>query len=97
MAIFYTVVTLTGMAVFGKHQWLQHGEAFSVVFGFLAKFAPTEVRVRNPDLCRVCPGECLDQEGQCINCYQCFEKSPVPRVERQAFRHGAFEPGARDG
>ena len=92
MAVFYTVITLTGMAVFGKHQWMQHGEAFSVVFGFLAKFAPTEVRVRNPDLCRVCPGECLDQEGQCINCYQCFEKSPSRELNIRHFAMGLSNP-----
>ena len=40
MAVFYTAVTLAGMAVFGKHQWLQHGEAFSVVFGFWPSLRP---------------------------------------------------------
>ena len=92
MAVFYTGVTLTGMAVFGKHQWLQHGEAFSVVFGFLSKFAPTEVRVRNPDLCQVCPGRCLDQDGQCINCYQCFEKSAVREWNIRHFAMGLSNP-----
>ena len=73
MALAYSAMTLGGMVLFGKHQWLRHGEAFSVVFGFLAKFAPTEVRVRNPDVCRSCSGTCMDQDGECINCYECFE------------------------
>lgn len=30
MAIVYSAITLGGMALFGKHQWLRHGEAFSV-------------------------------------------------------------------
>ena len=34
LIIFYSVITWLGMFIFGKHQWLQHGEVFSVVFGF---------------------------------------------------------------
>ena len=75
LAIAYTVITLGGMVLFGKHQWLRHGEAFSVVFSFLARFAPTEVRVREPDLCQACRGRCLNQDRECINCYECFEKA----------------------
>ena len=77
MAIAYSVITLGGMVLFGKHQWLRHGDAFSVVFGFLARFAPTEVRVREPDLCRTCDGGCLDQDGECVNCYECFERATL--------------------
>ena len=75
MAIVYSAITLGGMTLFGKHQWLRHGEAFSVVFGFLARFAPTEVRVGEPDQCRTCDGDCLDQDGECVNCYECFERT----------------------
>ena len=73
LALAYTVLTLGGMALFGKHRWLRHGEAFSVVFGFMARFSPTEVRVVEPDLCRSCDGDCPDRDGECIDCYQCFE------------------------
>ena len=75
MAIVYTAITLGGMAVFGKHRWLRHGEAFSVVFGFLARFAPTEVRVLDQAACQACGDRCLAREGDCINCYECFEKA----------------------
>ncbi len=81
MAIVYSGITLGGMAVFGKHRWIRHGEAFSVVFGFLARFAPSEVRVREPALCRTCDERCLDREGECINCYECFEKSGKEKRE----------------
>jgi hypothetical protein len=33
------------MLLFGRETWLRRGEAFSLVFGLLARFAPTEVRV----------------------------------------------------
>lgn len=75
LSLAYSAITVGGMAVFGKHQWLRHGEAFSVVFGFLARFAPTEVAVLEPDQCRTCDGDCLDQDGECVNCYECFEKA----------------------
>ena len=72
MAIFYSAITLGGMVYFGKHRWLSHGEAFSVAFSFLARFSPTEVRVRGTDICDQCDVVC-GGEGDCVDCYQCFE------------------------
>jgi len=40
----YSVLTWTAMAVFGAETWLRHGEVFAVVFGILARFAPTELQ-----------------------------------------------------
>ncbi len=45
----YSMVTWTGMVIYGKEVWLSKGEAFSVVFGLLARFAPSEVRVQATD------------------------------------------------
>ena len=73
MIVAYSLLTLGGMVYFGKHQWLKHCEGFSVVFGFLSRFSPTEVRALNPDICAQCDDLCRDQDGECINCYQCFE------------------------
>lgn len=42
MVIMYSVITWTGMFVFGCRAWLRHGEVFTVLFGLLARFAPTE-------------------------------------------------------
>ncbi|MFQ5656015.1 MAG: hypothetical protein ACE5G5_00570 [Candidatus Methylomirabilales bacterium] len=71
MAVTYSVITWTGMFLFGREQWLRHGEAFSLVFGVLARFAPTEVRVVRSDVCKACVA-CRDRDGECINCYECF-------------------------
>ena len=46
LALAYTAITFTGMWWYGRDEWLRHGEAFSIAFGYLAAFAPTEVRVR---------------------------------------------------
>jgi hypothetical protein len=46
-----------------------------VVFGFLARFAPTEVRVASGDPCRDCDTECADYGDGCVNCYLCREQA----------------------
>ncbi len=48
LVVGYSVLTWTAMAVFGAETWLRHGEVFSVVFGILARFAPTESRHTGP-------------------------------------------------
>ena len=46
-AIAYSLLTWTGMAVFGRDAWLKHGEVFTIVFGLFARLAPIELRA-NP-------------------------------------------------
>jgi hypothetical protein len=43
LALGYSAVTLLGMWWFGREEWLRNGEVFTIVFGFLATFAPTQV------------------------------------------------------
>ena len=38
----YTIVTLAGMALFGRDEWLDHCEALTVLFGIIGKFGPVE-------------------------------------------------------
>jgi len=38
----YTIVTLAGMGLFGRDEWLDHFEAFTVLFGIIGKFGPLE-------------------------------------------------------
>ena len=52
----YSVVTLGGMYLFGKHQWLRHGEVFTVIYGFLSRFSITEVRANDAEVCGECAG-----------------------------------------
>ena len=40
----YSAITWLGMLLFGRAQWLRRGEVFALVFGLLARFAPTERR-----------------------------------------------------
>ena len=41
-AIVYTAVTLAGMLLFGRDEWLEHCEAFTVLFGIVGRFGPVE-------------------------------------------------------
>ena len=81
LAINYSVITWAGMIIFGRDQWLRHGEAFTLVFGFLAKFAPTELRTLDDSTCRACPLDCLDEDGLCIDCHRCFSRARHDRRE----------------
>jgi hypothetical protein len=40
----YAAFTWLGMLLFGREQWLGRGEVFTLVFGLMARFAPTEMR-----------------------------------------------------
>ena len=41
----YCMITWWGMAIFGADAWMRNADVFSLVFGVLARFAPTELRV----------------------------------------------------
>ena len=70
-ALGYSLITLYAMSYFGKETWLRHGEVFSVFFALLGRFAPTEVRVKTPNVCLDCDA-C--GPGRCVNCYACFRR-----------------------
>ena len=88
MAVVYSVITLGGMVIFGKHQWLRKGEAFTVVFGLLSRFSATEVRVNDRGTCQACSTECLDLNGECIDCYECFQRSNDREINVRPFAIG---------
>jgi hypothetical protein len=41
----------------------------------LGRFAPTEVRVINPEACKDCDAPCRAADGECVNCYECFARA----------------------
>ncbi|HEY4024873.1 MAG TPA: hypothetical protein VGO86_00470 [Candidatus Dormibacteraeota bacterium] len=42
LAVVYSIVTLAGMALFGRDVWLQSCEGFTVLFGVIGRFGPVE-------------------------------------------------------
>ncbi|MDX6379250.1 MAG: hypothetical protein QOI57_274 [Rubrobacteraceae bacterium] len=101
LTLSYSVLTWGGMIVYGKDAWLRRGEVFSVFFGLLARFSPTEVRVRDPKLCRDCSDTCGIAEKECVNCYECFARAaPADRelnLRLPAVGLGRFEPVSPGG
>jgi hypothetical protein len=81
MGLLYSLIAWAGMIVFGKEQWLRYGEAFSLAFGLLARFAPTEVRVVDQQVCDACEVQCLDLDGHCIGCGNCFRRASTAQRE----------------
>lgn len=81
LIILYSLVTWAGMVVFGKQAWLKHGEAFSVLFGFFARFSLTEARTEGNLYCRGCELGCNLSRNDCVDCYSCFERAE--RGQRQ--------------
>jgi hypothetical protein len=79
-ALLYSVLTWTGMIVFGRGVWLRNSEVFSVFFGLLARSAPTEVRATDPKLCKDCDA-CRGVEERCVNCFECFAEAPPENRE----------------
>ena len=77
MVLSYSLLTLLGMVLFGKHVWLRNGEVFSIYFNVLARFAPTEVRVSDPQICKECEDglTCHLETDGCVNCNECVERS----------------------
>ena len=75
LVLAYSVITWIGMLLFGRHVWLRYGEGFSVVFGFLARFSPTEARVPHGAYCDDCDAACGPSQDDCVNCYACWERA----------------------
>jgi hypothetical protein len=42
LSLAYSAVTLAGMILFGRDEWLEHCEGFTVLFGIVGRFGPVE-------------------------------------------------------
>ncbi len=42
LAVLYSAVTLADMVLYGRDEWLDHCEAFTVLFGIVGRFSPVE-------------------------------------------------------
>ncbi len=86
MTIIYSAITLTGMLVFGKYQWLMYGDPFSISFGLLSRLSPTEIRVSNQDLYNTCWN--YNTQSHCIDCYMCFSQSDNVEINVRPYTTG---------
>jgi hypothetical protein len=88
MTVVYSLITWTGMILFGRAVWLRRGDPFATAFGLLARFAPTEVRVTSPTHCRSCGTGCGDGRV-CVDCGECFERAALAEREWNLRPYGA--------
>jgi len=56
LAIGFSVLTWTGMFIFGRSTWLTHADPFALAFGVLSKFGPTDICIEH-GICDTCTEE----------------------------------------
>lgn len=76
LIIGYSLLTWTGMIVFGRQIWLAHGEAFTVVYSTFARFAPVAFRVSGLGGKDNCAHGVGATAGESVGCAACFETAP---------------------
>jgi hypothetical protein len=75
LAIGYSVLTWTGMFLFGRKTWLTHADPFALAFGVLSRFAPTEIRVESPT-CKRCTTDVQSVGGgEALDCDVCAARA----------------------
>ncbi|HET9669982.1 MAG TPA: hypothetical protein VFQ93_10265 [Casimicrobiaceae bacterium] len=47
LAIGFSLLTWTGMFIFGRSTWLAHADPFALAFGVLSKFGPTDIETEH--------------------------------------------------
>ena len=70
LLVAYTLLTLAGMAAFGRVAWLRNGELFEVLLAWFGRVGPVGRRVADPELCDGC-GEACDP-AHCVDCPECI-------------------------
>ena len=65
----YTLVTLVGMACFGRVAWVRNAELFDVLLGWLGRIGPLGRRVVEANACAGCQERC--DPDSCVDCPEC--------------------------
>jgi hypothetical protein len=69
LMIGYTVLTLSGMLLFGRLAWLRNAELFEVLLGWFGRIGPLGRRTADPSVCGGCDERC--DARRCIDCPEC--------------------------
>lgn len=88
LAIGFSVLTWTGMFIFGRSTWLTHADPFALAFGVLSKFAPTDIGLEHGT-----GGTCTANKGKAISA----SGNPLGRFRRYRGARGTLilrMPGA---
>jgi hypothetical protein len=65
----YTLLTLLGMATFGRVAWLRNAELLEVLLGWFGRIGPLGRRVMDPNACEGCSEGC--DPDRCVDCPEC--------------------------
>ena len=81
LAIGFSVLTWTGMFVFGRSTWLTHADPFALAFSILSKFAPTEICVERAvcDTCAAYGETVVTDRGEALDCDRCYRAAESRR------------------
>lgn len=66
----YTLLTLAGMAAFGRIAWLRNAELFEVLLGWFGRVGPVGRRAASPAVCQGCTLAC--DPTACVDCPECL-------------------------
>jgi hypothetical protein len=69
LLVAYTLLTLAGMAAFGRVAWLRNAELFEVLLGWFGRIGPVGRRVIDPIVCEGCAAGC--DPAHCVDCPEC--------------------------
>jgi hypothetical protein len=70
LLVAYTLLTLAGMAAFGRVAWLRNAELFEVLLGWFGRVGPIGRRVVDPEVCDGCTEAC--DPARCVDCPECL-------------------------
>ncbi len=70
LLVAYTLLTLAGMAAFGRVAWLRNAELFEVLLGWFGRIGPVGRRVIDPMVCDGCAEAC--DPSRCVDCPECL-------------------------
>jgi len=73
LLVAYTLLTLAGMAAFGRVAWLRNAELFEVLLGWFGRIGPIGRRVVDPEVCDGCTEAC--DPSRCVDCPECIAAS----------------------
>jgi hypothetical protein len=77
LAIGFSVLTWTGMFIFGRSAWLAHADPFALAFGVLSKFGPTDIRIEHCT-CGTCTGartRVESETGDALDRDRCYRRA----------------------
>lgn len=69
LLVAYTLLTLAGMAAFGRAAWLRNAELFDILLGWFGRVGPVGRRAADRRLCDGCGERC--DPARCVDCPDC--------------------------